>query len=150
MNFRTKKFAGFLLFFVFTTTALMAQVNQTKVTDSELDKFATVFQHMRMMDQEIQREMMQVVEDEEMDIQRFNKLYKANMDPAVDANPSKEEQEKYKNIVAEIEKMQVDFQKKMEKTISDSGLTVERYQQIATRLQKDPELQERLKSALKS
>ena len=150
MNCRTKKFAGFLLFFVFTTTALMAQVNQTKVTDSELDKFATVFQHMRMMDQEIQREMMQVVEDEEMDIQRFNKLYKANMDPAVDANPSKEEQEKYKNIVAEIEKMQVDFQKKMEKTISDSGLTVERYQQIATRLQKDPELQERLKSALKS
>lgn len=150
MNFRTKKFAGFLLFFVFTTTALMAQVNQTKVTDSELDKFATVFQHMRMMDQEIQREMMQVVEDEEMDIQRFNKLYKANMDPAVDANPSKEEQEKYENIVAEIEKMQVDFQKKMEKTISDSGLTVERYQQIATRLQKDPELQERLKSALKS
>lgn len=149
MNFRTKKFAGFLLFFVFTTTALMAQVNQTKVTDSELDKFATVFQHMRMMDQEIQREMMQVVEDEEMDIQRFNKLYKANMDPAVDANPSKEEQEKYKNIVAEIEKMQVSFQKKMEKTISESGLTVERYQQIATSLQTDPELQERLKNALK-
>lgn len=149
MTFRTKKFAGFLLFFVFTASALVAQVNQTKVTDAELNKFATVFQQMRMMDQEIQRKMMQVVEAEEMDIQRFNKLYKANMDPAVDANPSKEEQEKYDNIIAEIEKMQVTFQKKMEKTIGESGLTVERYQQIATTLQTDPELQERLKNALK-
>lgn len=150
MTFRTKKFAGFLLFFVFTATALMAQVNQTKVTDTELNQFASVFQQMRMMDQEIQQKMMQVVEAEEMDIQRFNKLYKANMDPAVDAKPSKEEQQKYENIIAEIEKMQVVFQEKMEKTIGDSGLTVERYQQIATILQTNPELQERLKKALKS
>lgn len=150
MTFRTKKFFGFILFFVFTATSLTAQVNQSKVTDSELDKFATVFQHMRMMDQEIQRKMMQVVEEEEMDIQRFNKLYKANMDPAVNADPTEEELEKYEDIVEKIEEMQIDFQKKMEETISDSGLSIERYQQIATRLQTDPELQERLKNALKS
>ena len=85
MTFRTQTLTGFLLFFIVTATTLFAQEEQAKVTDAELNKFATVFQQMRMMNQEVQQKMAQVVADEEMEIQRFNEIHKAQMDPAVDA-----------------------------------------------------------------
>ena len=147
MTFTTKKFAGFLLFFMFTATSLLAQADQGKVTDAELNKFATVFQQMRMMNQQVQQKMAQTVAEEEMEIQRFNEIHKAQLDPAKEVKTSEEEQEKYEEIVSEIEEVQLDFQKKMEESIKESGLSIERYQQIATRLQTDAELQERLKNS---
>lgn len=147
MTFRTKKFAGFLMFFIFSASALMAQ---QKVTDAELDKFADVFQQMRMMNQEVQQKMTQVVEAEEMQIQRFNEIHKANLDPAVEVEATDEEEKQYEEIVSEIEKVQMSFQKKMENLITESGLSIERYQEIATRLQTDAKLQERLKAQFQS
>lgn len=149
MTFTTKKIAGFLLFFMFTATSLLAQADQGKVTDAELNKFATVFQQMRMMNQEVQQKMAQTVAEEEMEIQRFNEIHTAQLDPAKEVKTSSEEQEKYEDIVSEIEKVQLDFQEKMEAAIQQSGLSVERYQQIATRLQTDSKLQERLRNSFK-
>lgn len=147
MIFTTRKFAGFLLFFVFTATSLFAQADQGKVTDAELNKFATVFQQMRMMNQEVQQKMAQTVAEEEMEVQRFNEIHTAQLDPAKEVKTSEEEQEKYEEIVSEIEEVQLDFQEKMENAIQQSGLSIERYQQIATRLQTDAELQERLRNS---
>lgn len=147
MTFTTKKIAGFLLFFVFSATSLLAQTDQKKVTDAELNQFATVFQQMRMMNQEVQQKMAETVAAEEMDIQRFNEIHKAQLDPAKEVKTSEEEQEKYEEIVSEIEEIQLDFQEKMENAIQQSGLSIERYQQIATRLQTDAELQERLRNS---
>ena len=145
---KMKKTFGVLLLFVFSTTALMAQVEQKKVTDAELSKFAVTFQKMRMLNQEVQTKMSEVVSAEEMEIKRFNEIHKAELDPAIEVKASAEEKEKYQEIVTQIEAMQVKFQSQIEETIKQSGLTVERYQEIATRLQTDPELQERLKEEL--
>ena len=134
------------MFFIFSATALMAQGTQSQITDAELEKFATVFQQMRMMNQEVQQKMTQVVEEEDMQIQRFNEIHKAELDPAIEVDATEEEQENYETIVSEIEGIQVDFQEKMESLIKDNGLSIERYQQIATRLQTDAQLQERLKA----
>lgn len=146
MIFRTKKVIGMLLFLVFSTTAIMAQDAQTKITDEEISKFATTFQQMRMMNQEVQMAMGEAIKNEDLEIARFNEIHKATMDPAAEVEVTAEEQKKYDNIVSDIEEMQIGFQKKMEDTITASGLSLERYQQIATKLQTDPELQERLRA----
>ncbi len=146
MTFRTKKFAGVFLFFVLTATTLFAQADQAKVTDAELNKFAAVFQQMRMMNQEVQQKMAQVVAEEEMEIQRFNEIHKAQLDPAVEVETTEKEKEAYEEIVSEIEEVQLDFQESVQENIEKSGLTIERYKQIATQLQTDAELQERLKN----
>lgn len=148
MNTTMKKMFGPLLLFIFTTTAVTAQVGQKKVTDEELSKFGQTFQKIRMMNQQVQMNMAQVVSNEEMDIKRFNEIHKASLDPAVEVEISGEEKEKYDEIVTQIEEIQLAFQSKIEETIKENGLTVERYQDIATRLQTDPELQERLKEEL--
>jgi hypothetical protein len=64
----------------------------------------------------------------------------------VDAAP--EEIKKYEEAVEKIEVMQVRFQERLEGLIVDEGLTIQRYQQIATALQVDQELQQRLQEIL--
>jgi hypothetical protein len=154
MSFTTKGITGVLIFFLCLSTNSFAQttpiqqsaVQQTEVSDAELEKFAQAFQRIRMINQEAQQQMTQVVQDEGMDIQRFNEIYQASMDPAVNVETTSEEQKQYANISSEIEKMQGSFQSRMEEVITAQDLTVQRYEQIATQLQTDPQLQERLRA----
>ena len=48
----------------------------------------------------------------------------------------------------EIQQMQVGFTEKIEKIISNEGMSIERYQTIAMALQNDTELQGRLRTML--
>lgn len=154
MSLTTKGITGVLIFFLSLSTNSFAQttpiqqsaVQQAEVSDAELEKFAQAFQRIRMINQEAQQQMTQVVQDEGMDIQRFNEIFQASMDPAVNVEITAEEKEQYSNISSEIEAMQGSFQSRMEEVITAQDLTVQRYEQIATQLQTDPQLQERLRA----
>ena len=151
-----KKVAGFLFFVMslgsFATFAQTPQLPQqqqqqkVEVSDSELTKFANAFQGIRMISQEAQQGMTAVVEEEGMNVQRFNEIHQASMNPEVEVEATEEELSNHKKIISELEKMQVSLQQKMEKVIQDQDLTLERYEQIAMGLQNDTELQERLKA----
>ena len=153
-----KKFFSSLLFVFAVGTASVAAQNTTmpqqqekiEVSDAELTEFAEVFQKMRMMNQKVQQEMMAVVQGEELELQRFNEIHQANMDPNKDVETTKEEDKKYKAVVAEFEVIQPEFQKKMQEVIAESDLSMERYQQLAMALRSDAELQQRLQSIMKS
>ena len=144
-----KFIAGLVCFIFLSAGQVIAQNDLPKITDSELEKFSTVFEDLRKLDKKIQRNMITIVSEENMDIKRFNELYKKDLDPNREVELSGEEMEKFTHIVEEIETMQVNFQKDIEQTIRNSGLSVEKYQQIATRLQIDAELQARLRNSVK-
>ncbi|MFN4763050.1 DUF4168 domain-containing protein [Gillisia sp. Q332] len=131
------------------TTPMPQQQNQSQieVTDAELNKFAKVFQGLQVANQDIQRKMMAVIDAEEMDVATFNKIQKAKLENTeVDAAP--EDVKKHEKAVEKIEVMQVGFQKEMETLITNSGLSIERYQEIATAMQTNQGLQERLQKIL--
>ncbi|WP_026915562.1 DUF4168 domain-containing protein [Christiangramia portivictoriae] len=144
---------GIAMIFALGTATVNAQnaplpQQQIEVTDSELNEFAEVFQKMRMVNQEAQQEMMQVVQGQEMDLQRFNEIHQANMDPNKEIETTEAESKKYKIVVAELEEIQPQFQQRMEKLIGESELSKERYQEMVMALQKDPALQQRLQKVL--
>lgn len=153
MRTKLEIFAGIIFVLAVSTGPLFAQppaqpqteVEQIEVSDSELEKFAQAFQRIRMMNQQAQQEMGALVQDEDMEIGRFNQIHQASLDPEVEIETTQEEEEKYGRISTEIEEMQVKFQEQMEELITEQDLTIEKYQQIATQLQTDPELQERLR-----
>ncbi|MGA8854679.1 MAG: DUF4168 domain-containing protein [Christiangramia sp.] len=153
-----KKFFSSLLFVVAVGTASVTaqstttpqQQEQIEVSDAELSQFAEVFQKMRMMNQEAQKDMMAVVQDEDFELQRFNEIHQAKMDPKKEIETTPEEDKKYKAVVTELEEMQPEFQKKMQEVITESDLSMERYQQLAMALRSDAELQQRLQEILKS
>ncbi|GAA4319973.1 hypothetical protein GCM10023115_46740 [Pontixanthobacter gangjinensis] len=152
-----KKFISSLLFVFAVGTASVAAQNTTmpqqekiEVSDAELNEFAEVFQKMRMMNQQVQQEMMAVVQEEELELQRFNEIHQAKMDPKKEVETTDAEDKKYKAVVAEFEVIQPEFQKKMQQVIEESDLSMERYQQMAMALRSDAELQQRLQNILKS
>ncbi|WP_424493189.1 DUF4168 domain-containing protein [Salinimicrobium sp. GXAS 041] len=152
---KMKKFASFLLFFtILGTVAASAQISQpqpqqqqkVEVSDGELEKFANAFQGIRMITQQAQQEMMTVVQKSGMNVEKFNKIQQASMNPETTVEATSEEKAKHKEIAAELEDMQMGYQEQMQEVIEEQDLTLQRYEQIAMGLQNDPELQERLKA----
>ncbi|WP_339653410.1 DUF4168 domain-containing protein [uncultured Salegentibacter sp.] len=156
---KSKKIAGLLFAFallgsasVFAQTQQLPQQQQQTVdidvSDEELSKFADAYQKIRMVNQQAQQEMAKKVEDSGFDIQRFNEIHQASLDPNTEVDATEEEMTKHKEVVSEIEGMQGEFQKEMENAISEEGLDVARYEKIAMALQTDTELQQRLQQLM--
>lgn len=120
---------------------------QIEVSDAELEKFAQAYQGIQVANQEAQREMISVVEDHDLDVKTFNEIHQAKMENR-NVTASEEDQEKHREAVTEIEAMQPEIQSNMEEIITNQGLTVERYQEIAIAMQDDPQLQQRLQQIL--
>lgn len=128
-------------------TPQQQEQQQIEVSDAELEKFAQAYQRIRLAEQQAQQEMIAVVEDHDLEIQTFNEIHQAKMQNQP-VTASEEDQKKHSEAVAEIEAMQPEIQANMEEIITNQGLTVERYQEIATAMQADPQLQERLQQIL--
>ncbi|HSP11132.1 MAG TPA: DUF4168 domain-containing protein, partial [Salegentibacter sp.] len=101
-----------------------------------------------VVNQQAQQEMIKTVEDSGFDVQRFNEIHQASLDPNQEVEVSSEEKAKHKEVVTEIEGMQGKFQKDMEEVIEKEGLSIERYEQLAMALQTDTELQQRLQKLM--
>ncbi len=158
--FNSKKIAGFILSLAFLVTlTTIAQTTpypeqnpqepqeiHVEVSDAEFEKFATAFQHVRALTMGAQQEMAEVVQKEGLEIQRFNEIHTAFLNPEVEVTTTPEEKHKHQNILKEIETIQVDIQKDMEDKIQEQGLTLQRFEQIAMKLETDPELQEKLRT----
>ncbi|RPG32511.1 MAG: DUF4168 domain-containing protein [Muricauda sp. TMED12] len=128
-----------------------SQVNaqeQVEVTDAELNKIASAFQGIQKVNMEAQQEVMKKVEESGFDANRFNELYQASASPEKTVDASDEEKERFGKVMNEIQQMQVGFTEKIEKIISNEGMSIERYQTIAMALQNDTELQGRLRTML--
>lgn len=121
---------------------------QIEVSDEELGKFADAYKQMQVIGQQAQQQMVSAVEDEGMDIKRFNEIHQATMDPAKENDATPEEMEMHKKVVEKLDTMQKGFQDQVTKIVEDQDLDMDRYQQIATALQTDTELQQRLQKML--
>ncbi|MCL6218212.1 DUF4168 domain-containing protein [Zunongwangia pacifica] len=155
--FKSKKIAGLLVVFaLFAGSAAIAQNTamqqpqtvDVEVSDAELSKFAKAYQGLRMMNQQVNQKMMKTVQDGGLEVQRFNEIHQASQDPNKEIEATEEELAKHKAILAKIESMQGEFQKKMENTVKDQGLTLERFEKLSLALQTDQELQTRLQKMM--
>ncbi|NJW53116.1 DUF4168 domain-containing protein [Salinimicrobium oceani] len=125
-----------------------AQQVQNEVTDAELAKFVKALQGIQMVTQKAQQEMIQIVQTEGMELQRFNEIHQASINPEVEVEATSEEKTTHKKIVGQLESMQAGIQQQMEKLITDQGLSLEKYEQIAMQLQSDTVLQQRIQQML--
>lgn len=131
---------------VLTATASLAQeANQVKLSDGELQQFAKAFVMVQTVNQQTQQKMAAKVEENGMDVMRYNELQKASQNPNADLEASKEEMADFNATVEDLQAIQMKAQQKMQQTIeNDTELTIQEYQEIMAMVQKDPELQSKL------
>lgn len=152
---RANKVAGLVMIFmmlgssaIFAQELPQQQQEQTEVTDADLQKFVAALQGIQMVAQQAQQEMMQVVQKEGMELPRFNEIHQATIDPEVEVEATSEEKAAHKKIIGKLESMQAGVQQQMEKLITNNGLSIEKYEQIAMRLQSDTVLQQRIQQMI--
>lgn len=154
---RLNKLAGVLMIFMMLgSTATFAQAQQqaqqeqqqAEVTDAELTKFVQALQGVQMVAQQAQQKMMEMVQEEGMEFSRFNEIHQASVNPEVEVEATAEEKATHKKIIGELEAMQAGVQEQLEKFITDQGLSLERYEQIAMKVQSDTQLQQRIQQML--
>lgn len=151
----SKKLYGLFIVLLMGTSVVLAQVpqqmpqQQTKdVSDDEIEQFALAFVEIQNIEQKMQPEMVQAVEKEGIEVQRFNEIMNAQQDPNQEVDASEEELKKFAAANREIEDIQNQAQREMMGKIAESGLSVDRYQEIMTAVRNNPELQQKLQQSM--
>lgn len=124
--------------------------SQEKISDTELTNFAKAYTDIQNINENAQNEMTNVIEKSGMEISTFNVMYQAAQNPnaPMPENVSEADTKKFEEVVVEIEKLQPKFQKEMEDAVVSNNISIERYQQVVTQLQTNPELQQKLQEKL--
>lgn len=126
----------------------MPQQQTTDVSDDEIEQFALAFVEVQNIEQKVQPEMVQAVEKEGIEVQRFNEIMNAQQDPNQEVDASEDELIKFASANREIEEIQTRAQREMMEKIAESGLSVDRYQKIMVAVRNNPELQQKLQSSM--
>ncbi len=118
-------------------------------SDSELESFANAVVQIMSIQQQGQQQMMAVIEEADMTVQRFNEITMQVQEMGVDqVEMSEEEAEVFIILSEEIEQIQINLEDIMIDTIEDEGITIEKYEEIMAAYQQDPELQQRVQQLL--
>lgn len=136
----------FVLFFLVSTAAF----SQNEVSDTELQNFANAFTSIQEVNQRAQSEMMQVIQSADMDLNRFNQIYEASLNPSQTGtvDMTEEETKKFQTVMSKMETMQPVFQKEMEDAVVKQGMTIERFEQVAATIETDSSLQQRFQAMM--
>ena len=129
----------------------MMQQEQTdiEVKDAELEQFVTVSENVMKINQERQQEMLNEIEKEGLTGERYTELRMAEQNPAaVQSEPSKEELDKKRRVDEKLQKIEQKTQQEQVAIVEDSGLSLERYQEIAQAVQSDQELNQKFQKMI--
>lgn len=144
--FRSLKIKSLFLFMTILGTATVSA--QEDVSDKELGQFADAYVKVQMQNQEAQQQMMTVIEEEGLKVERFSEIQEAEMDPNKTSDASAEEKKMHASAMAKIEEMQPELEKKAVEGIESTGITIERYQSLAAVIQNEKSLQQRLQTIM--
>jgi hypothetical protein len=97
---------------------------------------------------QLQQKMVSAVENEGIEIQRFNGILNAHQDSTQELDASEDEFSKFAAANQAIEQIQNQAQQDIQEVITDSGLTVVRYQKIIMAVRNDPELSQKLQKLM--
>lgn len=145
------------LFFTFGAMAQqlpMQHQQQQLKTDfeqEELEEFVAVYLKATEIQQGNEAVMLQAIEEEELNPQRFNEILTAQQQQqsAGDIDATAEEMAAFNNAAEKIMEIQQEAQVEIQQLI-ESEMGGEKYQQIAMAYQQSPELQQKVNELLKS
>ena len=141
-----KKVSLFLFSLVFISSSLIAQ--DSEVSDADMKLFASAFQQVQAVNQQVQNKMVGAIQEEGLDIQKFNEIQQASQAEGEESDISEEDMAKYQKSIQAIQAVQQEAQQQMKKAIEESGLAVEKYQNIMRAVQEDPAIQAKLQEIL--
>lgn len=137
----TLLFAGMALFGL--SNGLYAQDENKNVSDEDLETFVVIYKEVQTENQKVQQKMVGTIQEEGLDVNRYNEINQASANPNAEVDASEEEMEIYEKVTKKVENIQLSFQEKVKTMIEEEGMSLQRYQEVYAALQKDKALQEK-------
>jgi hypothetical protein len=140
-----KKFKQFTLGLLLTTSFsyALSQETTTEISDEELKTFVAVQQEIEQENVHIQNEMVEVIKNNDLTIERFNEIYEGQMNPEKTVEMNDSEKSTYDVVMTEIQKIQEGFQSKAGDIMNKNNMSPEDYQKVYVTIQSDSSLQDK-------
>jgi len=133
---------------------LQAQLQQQQqqanieVSDDELETFSDALQTVQSLYQSSQPEMIQAIQDEGMEPNRFSQIAQSRQNPQSDLQVSDKEMEQFNNALESIRQIQSKVMEKQVSAVKEEGMTPERFQTILNAVRQNQDLQQRLQAMM--
>ena len=117
-------------------------------SDDELQKFVSAATKVQEVQQVRQQEMISAIEEEDLDVQRFNEIMAAQQGQAQNTDISDEEMEAFNLAMQKVMEKQEKLQTEVEETIEKEGISTDTYEEIMIAYQQSPKVQEKVTKLL--
>ena len=146
----------FSLFAVFSATLLMAQqpgqmnmsFEKPEISEEELSEFVEVMPEVNAIQMKFQQEMVAAVQENNMEVQRFNELARAQQNPNMTVEANETEMQSFNAAMQAVQAIQENLNQQVQGAVSESELTMSRFQEIAMAVNSDQELQQKVQQMM--
>lgn len=125
------------------------QIDDKKYSDKELENFLNAYRAIIEISRELNITMVETVKEEGFTIERFSEIQKALKDHNTYFSISDKELNRHKILLKKLDRVQMNSKKLMERRIISENLSLKKYERLLADLQRDENLQMRLKRIIK-
>jgi Domain of unknown function (DUF4168) len=128
------------------------QPAQSQVSQKELQQFANAVKKLQPIQENAQNQIVKVIQQENLSEKRFGEIYQSRRNPQAQptAKVTPEENKRFDQANAKIEKIEQSTQGQMEQAVKGEGLDIQRFNQIFLSLRQNPEMLQKVRELIKS
>ncbi|MCX2740417.1 DUF4168 domain-containing protein [Pontibacter anaerobius] len=127
------------------TTPQPQQAQPQNFSDADLQQFADAITRLMVVQQEGEKAMMGILEEEKLSVDKFNQMAQAHQEQKLDeVGATAEEMAAFNSAAQRMMEMQPTLQKDLEAAIQQDGMTLEKYEQIMMAYRQDQGVQQRV------
>jgi hypothetical protein len=120
------------------------QQSQKSYSDEQIDLFANVVVKVMPVQQEAQQKMVKEIEGGGMELDKFNNIARQMQQGQQPEKLEAADMEKFQKISQQLQSIQMETQKKMNKIISDAGITPTLYKEMITAYSSNPNVKNKV------
>lgn len=127
-------------------------VPQEQFRPEELKQFANAVKQVQVIQQDSLKQMTQVVQRQGLTEQRFVQIYQAQQNPSTRsaAKITPAEQQNFEKANVRFKAIQQEAESKMEQAVKNTGLGVQRFNQIFAAVRQNPALKQQVQQMIRS
>ena len=133
---------------VFAQQDILQQRQQKEYSGEEIDLFAEALVEALPVQREAEKKMIKEIEEQGMELNQFNTIARQMQQGNQLQGVSEEDMETFKSISKEIQKIQMDTQRKVNKIVTDAGISPALYQEMIGAYSTNPKIKQKVDQKL--
>jgi len=120
------------------------QQSQKSYSEEEIDLFANVVVEVIPVQQDAEKQMIKKIEDGGMELDKFNQIARQMQQGQQPEGVEEADMEKFQEISQQLQAVQMETQQKMNKIITEAGISPALYQEMITAYSSNPEVKQKV------